>query len=121
MNADDEYPGRWVEIMADHSASGVWNKKYMECDVDLLPITQDLRNRLAEWTRDYEALDEKDFENEQVDWPGFAARGLLLAQEVKAALPDWTVNYHDEARARARMPPSTWSYEIRPSVRKPRT
>jgi hypothetical protein len=64
-------------------------------------------------------LDEMDFEGDEVDWPGFAARGLALAREVKAALPDCTVSYHNEARTRARKPSSTWAYEIGPAKQEP--
>jgi hypothetical protein len=40
------FPDRWVRIMCDTSASGVWDSEGLACDPEALPVTEDLRARL---------------------------------------------------------------------------
>ncbi len=98
---DDDFLNRckWVRIMCDTLCFGVWDRKGRSCDVDCLPVTQDLRDRLLEWQDHYNLLDDAVFEGETVDWREFSTEGLQVARDVKEALPDWTVIYHDEHEA----------------------
>ena len=47
-----------------------------------------------------------------LDAERFAADGLVLARALKAALPDWTVVYHDEAKSRAGLPRGECEHEV---------
>jgi hypothetical protein len=98
MSEDEAFPGRWVQIMPDIYASGVWNKEGVQCSRDSLPIPQALRDRIEAWQEVYNKLDLDEFDGEVVDWNPFGAEGLAIAREVKAVLSDWTVFYFDEAK-----------------------
>ena len=92
---------RWVRIMCDNTAEGVWDRIGRACAVDGLPASDALKQRLLHWQEDYEQLDDRAFNRETVDWSAFSQTGLAIAHDLKAAMPDWTVIYHDEAKARA--------------------
>ncbi|MGP7982960.1 hypothetical protein [Rhodoblastus sp.] len=109
---DDSFPDKWVQIMADHCASGFWNSELESCPAEDLPVPDALRERAAAWTREYSSLDERAFEGEAVDWEPFGAEGLAIARAVKAALPDWTVFYFDELNAYSKQARETCCYEV---------
>jgi len=94
-----------VRIFCDYYAHGIWG-----VDEDLLPISDRLRRRLAEWNWWYDLSRNKndlDFDVEE-----FSAVGLELAHAVKVELPDWTVEYLDEAASkRARHMRDTYGIE----------
>jgi hypothetical protein len=116
---------RWVRLMADVSAPGVWHRDG-SCDVaEALPISRELMSDIYEWQYWYDA-EERRHEAGTVfemadDWDadGFAARGLELARRLKAELPDWTIVYHDIAAVkrsggyRAEGGRDQWEYEVR--------
>lgn len=101
---------RWVRIMADVYADGVWNQDGESCLVDDLPITPDLRARILAWQDWYD----RDYDREErpFDRPAFAVEGLAIARAVKTQLPDWTVVYFDESKPTWQQPRSTFDYEI---------
>lgn len=94
---------RWARIMCDVSADGVWDLEGRACDADDVPIAPDLIERIRRWQAHYEAIENALEEEERRycdgDWQAFSAEGFAIARAVKAALPDWTVIYFDEARA----------------------
>jgi hypothetical protein len=108
MTDDDSFAAeRWVRIMCDYSAEGVWHKDGSGDSAAELPVDAALIERILRWQAWYEtALDE----NFDVD--AFSAEGLAIAKAVKAALPEWTVVYFDEARADLDAPRDTYEYEI---------
>lgn len=82
---------KWIRIMSDYCADGVWQKDGAGTSADELPVPKPLIARLRAWQELYTS--------EEVDEPAFSIEGLLIAQEVKKALPDWTVIYFDNAAA----------------------
>jgi hypothetical protein len=103
---------RWVRIMCDYSADGVWHKDGCGDDADQLPIEKTLIDRIRRWQDWYETgLRDADF-----DVKAFSAEGLSIARAVKEFLPDWTVIYFDEAalaQASPGSPRHVYEYEIR--------
>lgn len=92
---------RWVRIMAVHGSEGVWRMDGTEGVLDDLPVARSLRDRLDAWQAVYDEHDDMDEAAPRLDVDAFAAEGLAIARAVKAALPDWTVVYHDEAAGAA--------------------
>jgi hypothetical protein len=97
MNDDNELVAhKWVRLLADTSAHGVWSKDGYCCRAEDLPVSSGLIDRIQHWQNWYDA-----YENEwglfKGDVEAFAVEGLALAKAVKAALPDWTVVYWDAA------------------------
>jgi hypothetical protein len=88
---------RWVRIMADYCADGVWARDGCGGCADELPVDPALIARIRAWQEWYDTK-AADFESPSpFDVKAFAAEGLAIARAVKAALPDWTVMYFDEA------------------------
>lgn len=80
---------KWVRVMADYSSDGIWGKDGAGECLDDLPVSAELKKRLAAWQRQ--------FDDEALSEPEFSIEGLLIAQEIKKTLPDWTVVYFDNA------------------------
>jgi len=100
---------RWVRIMCDVCADGVWDIEGASAGADDLPITLDLLSRLWAWQAWYDR--DYDEEDHSFDREAFAAEGLATARAVKAELPDWTVIYFDERRLGGQ-PRSAFEHEI---------
>jgi hypothetical protein len=112
---------KWVRIMCDYSADGVWARNGGGAMLEDLPVSADLRARIRAWQDWYEKYSYPDFSNAPLgfDIDAFSIEGLAIANAVKAELPDWTVVYHDEAKAAPRYrPPYTdvprahYQYEV---------
>lgn len=108
-----------VLVMADFHSDGVWGPGGTWMSADELPISQELRSRLEAWCARFERSEIHLDPGERTgsfDLVGFAADGLVIAREVKAELPDWTVCYHDEAAHEAApegAPRGDWQFEVR--------
>jgi hypothetical protein len=88
---------RWVKVICDYCAWGVWDRDGLPREASELPIEPALVERIEAWQALYETLP---VEMRVTDWSQgarFLAEGLAIARAVKAALPDWTVIYVDEA------------------------
>ncbi|WP_063812538.1 hypothetical protein [Burkholderia cenocepacia] len=99
---------RWVRVMADYSSNGIWAQSGGSAELEYLPVSVALHQRLAAWCVWYEKNDDYLPEEERkanFDYAAFSAEGLAIAKAVKAELPDWTVVYFDEAKFRALMGP----------------
>lgn len=103
---------RWVRIMALFGSEGVWQMDGTEGMLDDLPVPAALRDRIEAWQSHYDEHDDMDEDAPDLDVERFAAEGLAIARAVKAALPDWTVVYHDEARARRGLPRAACEAEV---------
>ncbi len=90
---------RWVRIMAVYGSEGVWQMDGTEGMLDDLPVPRALRDRLDAWQAVYDDHDDMDAAAPRLDVARFAAEGHAIACAVKAALPEWTVVYHDESRS----------------------
>ena len=99
---------KWVRIMADFCADGVWLKDGAGTTADDLPISTRLRDELRSWQRAYD----KDGDEPGFDAAVFSKWGYKIALDVKRELPDWIVIYFDEARANMK-PALDYEYEIR--------
>ena len=89
---------RWVRLMCDYSAEGVWQRDGVAIAPEWLPIRPELALRIHRWQEFYEeVLGPEDIHSDKVD--AFAEEGLAIAIQVKQQLPDWTVIYHDERRS----------------------
>jgi hypothetical protein len=106
---------RWVRVMCDHSAEGVWHRDGSAPPVSALPVPETLQARILAWQRTFE---ESARDDGSVAAPGFGAEGLAIAREVKRHLPGWTVVYFDEdayARVRGKAAPGdrgAYEYEV---------
>ena len=115
MSSDDLLGrSRWIRIMADYWADGVWDVDGCACAADELPISAELVARLRAWQAGYDASDALEPAHE-LDAGAFGAEGLAIARAVKAELTDWTVVYFDEARSGGLPTPAQESqqYEIK--------
>jgi hypothetical protein len=114
---------KWVRIMCDFSADGVWARTGGAAMPEDLPVSVGLHKRIRAWQDWYERHARPDPEFSSAP-PGFgidafSSEGLAIAKAVKAELPDWTVVYHDEARAEPQyrepyveLPRSCYEYEV---------
>jgi hypothetical protein len=103
---------RWVRIMCDYSADGVWHKDGAAGNADQLPVDKMLVARIRRWQDWWESCLDR---NSGFDVDGFSSEGLSIAQAVKLALPDWTVIYFDQAavkHAGRHAPRNVFEYEI---------
>jgi hypothetical protein len=103
---------KWVRIMCDYCADGLWSKRGGACDLADLPVSAELLARIALWQAWFEKCP-----SDGRGWPdieAFSAEGESIARAVKAELPDWTVIYHDEAKAEALLRQGRESYQRAP-------
>ncbi|MDO6965228.1 hypothetical protein [Rhizobium alvei] len=91
---------KWVRIMADHAAHGVWDDEGLPGYPEDLAIPQDLVDRIGAWQEWFDRDSTDYLPENRLDLPAFSKEGLEIAKAVKAALPDWTVIYFDDARLR---------------------
>jgi hypothetical protein len=112
----------WVKVMADYSATGLWDSTGVPLEHDEVPISLALRERLSAWCNRYE-LNEDYLPGAEgsFDYAGFSADGLAIAKALKTELPDWTVVYFDEREMRAALAkqistPERASYEFEVSA-----
>lgn len=89
---------KWVRILADSCADGVWEKGGGAPSADDLPVSRALIERVRAWQAWYDR-DENDWGLFKGDVAAFSLEGLAVARAVKAELPDWTVVYFDAAAA----------------------
>lgn len=119
--SDDAPPfaGRWVRIMCDYSAEGVWDRQGRAVRAEDLPVPSDIHRMLLGWQEWYEAADPSVAGRLPFDTAAHAAFGLFIARKVKRALPDWTVIYFDASKVardnRRDQPRHHYEYEIRPA------
>lgn len=103
MSEDVERPfveERWVRIMCDFSAEGVWHQNGAAGSLDGLPLSVGLQAMIRGWQAWYELSDLSDAASTEVfDVATHAAFGLCISRMVERELPAWTVVYHDEGRA----------------------
>lgn len=84
---------RWVRVMADFCAAGLWAKNGAGVGDDDLPVSEVTKDRLRLWQATY------DTEDGEVAEPQFSDIGREIARAIKAELPDWTVIYFDNNKA----------------------
>lgn len=105
---------KWVRILADSWTHGVWTRDGGPADPDDLPIPQGLIDRIRQWQAWYDR-DENDWGVFKGDVEAFSDEGREIAHAVKAALPNWTVVYFDEAAlasARDGATKAVFEYEV---------
>lgn len=108
---------KWVRVMCDYCAEGIWDRQGASRSIDSFPAPEELKRRIMTWQAHYELRDIHEMPPVELDWEAFAAEGLLIAREIKRALPDWTVIYHDESVPvgegwKPGMPRDHFEYEI---------
>lgn len=118
---DDFCKEKWVRIMCDFGAEGVWAKDGAAIGMDELPISREIKQRLLEWQewfeRDYENYLPPSQRTSTFDVIAFSKEGLEIAKAIKAELPDWAVIYFDEEKSTAgnrNSARSSFEYEVRP-------
>lgn len=119
MSDDLEKPfaqERWVRVMCDFSAEGVWHRNGAAGSLDGLPLSEGLRTMILGWQAWYELSDMSDAASAELfDVAAHAAFGLCIARMIKRELPAWTIGYHDESRSGAGQPGQrrdAFEYEI---------
>lgn len=88
---------RWVRIFCDYTADPVWAKSGGNCELEDLPVTRELLDRMRAWANRYERMP---LSGGVLDWSEGRAHGierLAIVREVKRQLPDWTIVCLDEA------------------------
>lgn len=110
---------KWVRIMCDFCADGVWNRDGASISAEDVPISEALKARLAAWQewygrdcQDYMPPEERE---RHLDRKAFSAEGLKIARAIKSELLDWTIIYFDDEAANAstnKHDRSTFEYEI---------
>lgn len=110
--ADD----KWVRVMCDYCADGLWAKDGCAVSSDELPVSRGTRALLREWQDWFEAFSESYIPAEErtksFDVAAFSDFGKIIAHKIKDELPDWTVIYFDEAKSEFSADRSTFEYEI---------
>ena len=106
----DNKEGRWIQLCPTPSNDGLRTRDGTAIDPATLPISDELRERLAAWCdRLMDALADETLtdigRNLAVDSAPYAramalahsldAEGLAIARAFKAELPSWTVYYYD--------------------------
>lgn len=89
---------KWVRVMCDFSATGIWNRQGQSCELSDLPAYPIVITMLKGWQAWYE-FSTGCPESRWFDIDAHAKFGLFIARVIKNDLPDWTVIYHDESRA----------------------
>lgn len=86
---------KYVRVMCDYYADGIWDSNGAACDVSELPVTQDVQDRVLAWQVNY---DQNDWYTEPTeDWTkAHMEEGHKIALEIKRQLPDWTVKLYNE-------------------------
>lgn len=107
---------KWVRVMADYCSEALWAKDGAGVGPDELPVTDDLKERLAAWQHRFDDECEDYLPECQrtttFDAVSFSKEGLAIALAIKEQLPDWTVIYFDEARSN-NVPALDYEYEVR--------
>lgn len=116
MEEDEDTLGqeKWVRVMCDFTAHGLWDKHGCPCHFDELPVSAEIKSMIAGWQEWYEHSDDCEM-SRWFDVRAHAAFGLFIARLVKRQLPDWTVIYFDEAAYLDRQPGTSrdqFEYEI---------
>lgn len=89
---------KWIRVMCDYSAEGVWAKGGGGTSPHYLPISIPLIARILHWQYVFETLGIGLRPVNRRPLIRWAKEGLAIAIEMKRQLPDWTVIYHDERR-----------------------
>lgn len=97
----EAFPGKYVKVMADYCADPVWLKG-SNGNLDDLPISSCLRDRLRGWALFYDAFCQDYVPSEDREKPPFPEKafsdiGAFLARKLKQELGnEWTVEYRAE-------------------------
>lgn len=108
---------RWVRIMCDYCADGVWAKEGGACSAEDLPVDPSIRARIRAWQDLYDSRATEALISDWEHWNHFNTEGLAIAKAVKSELPGWTVIFFDEAASEAasettEQPRALFEYEI---------
>lgn len=90
---------RWVRVMAEICAGGLWDASGCARYADELPISAELRARIERWQNRHDELESRNasfpkYWEQCADMPvaAFNAEGRAIGRALKAELPpDWTV------------------------------
>ena len=104
---------KWVRLLADSCADGVWARDGCSGLADDLPVSAQLILRIRAWQAWYDR-DEDDWGLFKGDVEAFSNEGREIARALKAELPDWTVVYFDKAASERHPdgPRTHFEYEI---------
>lgn len=92
---------RWVRVMCDLTADGVWDVTGCGRSCDDMPISETLVERIRAWQEwfDREEGNAPISADYLWDTEPFGVEGLAIARAIKSELPDdWIVVYHDIRR-----------------------
>lgn len=100
------WPDQHVIVHADWCTEGVWCRDRISRCVFDLPIPVELMGRLMDWVDYFERWDPYfgetlTREESAAVCEDFASEGKAIAEDLRRALPGWTVVYTDPRRALA--------------------
>ena len=84
---------RYVCVMADYSATGIWRKSGAMASLRSLPVDAETIFQLGQWQFWH---DNRHSDNDILNLDHFVQFGWGLVWAIKHQLPDWTVVYWDE-------------------------
>jgi hypothetical protein len=89
---------KYVKVMCDYCADGIWDKNGASCAIEELPVTTDLHDRIMKWQKMHDRTDcFNENAPENIPWNTTGMQeGLKIATEIKRQLPDWTVILFNE-------------------------
>lgn len=110
---------KWLLLMCDTSAEGVWDRRGAAGGVDELLLSERLKTLILAWQSWHDWADDIHFD-QVFDQPfeGVAALGYFIARLVKRELPDWTIVYSDRVKWRhgVERQQHAYKYEITPEM-----
>lgn len=86
---------KWVRVMCDFSASGIWTKSGSSASLNDLPVDNETAFMLGVWQSWFE---QRHSEDPIPSLDRFVSYGWRIVWDIKEQLPDWTVVYFDEKR-----------------------
>lgn len=84
---------KYVKVMADYGACGIWEKSGCMANLEDLPVDPQVIFDLGQWQYWFEARRSEDEINSLDRFVDFGER---IARDIKRELPDWQVEYFDE-------------------------
>lgn len=91
---------KYLKLMADYCADGVWAKEGYALGLDDIPISQSLKDIIAAWSTYYDCTCQdylpKNERTKYFDTRGFNREGQRILRKLIEELPGWTIVHHKE-------------------------
>ena len=87
-----------LRLAADYMSTGLWGEDHTQVELDSIPLSQELRDRIVKYVDDYEKCDFFLHRGEETyaEACSINETGLRIAKDIKKELPDYWITYYDE-------------------------